>query len=173
MCVSEHLLHRLAMWHLLTQYRRRKSAHKLAMAKDHKAFPVSLSIAGRTACAIETCSHQCHQPLCRRFRATLGGLDFDCIFSLHPYYSRDYRSTIHIKLRLRRTGVFPEVQIYGFKCFSGPTRVFKFMKNHDVSSHVGQKNRPWTKPFDRSVLGLYFMKIDDILTKCILETYST
>ena len=36
----------------------------------------------------------------------------------------------------------------------------------------GQKNRLCTKPFEYTVLGSYFMKINDILIKWILKTYS-
>ena len=32
--------------------------------------------------------------------------------------------------------------------------------------------KKWAKPFDGSVLGSYFMKIDNMLTKWILKTYS-
>ncbi len=45
----------------------------------------------------------------------LDGSDSDSISPLHPYYSRDYRSTSHMKLRSRRTGVFPEVQVCVFE----------------------------------------------------------
>ena len=36
-----------------------------------------------------------------------------------------------------------------------------------------QKKRPCAKPFDYTVLGSYFMKINDMLTKLILKMYST
>ena len=76
------------------------------------------------------------------------------------------------ELRSRRTGVFPEVQVCGFECFSGPRKVFKFMKIM-IFHHVWiQKNRTWAKPFNCSVLGSYFMKINDILTKWIIKAYS-
>ena len=53
-----------------------------------------------------------------------------------------------------------------------PRGFFKFMKNHDFSPHLGPKKRSWAKPFERTVLGSYFMKINDILTKWILKTCS-
>ena len=53
-----------------------------------------------------------------------------------------------------------------------PGGFFKFMKNRDFSPHMGPKQSTWTKPFDYSVLCSYFMKINDILTKWILKTYS-
>ena len=52
------------------------------------------------------------------------GSDSDGISPLYPYYSRDYRSTSHIKLRSRRSAVFPEVQVSVSECFQGPRRVF-------------------------------------------------
>ena len=59
-----------------------------------------------------------------------------------------------------------------FSSVSGVTGGFsKFMKNHDCSPRMSQKNRSWAKPFDHTVLGSYFMKINDILTKWILKTY--
>ena len=101
------------------------------------------------------------------------GSDLDGISPLHPYYSRDYRSTSHIKLRSRRTGVFPEVQVCVFECFSGPRRVFQIHeKSWFFTTYGSNKKRPWAKPFGWTVLGSYFMKINDILTKWILKTYS-
>ncbi len=69
----------------------------------------------------------------------LDGSDSDGISPLHPYYSRDYRSTSHLKLRSRRTGVFPEVQVCVSECASGPRRVFRFVKKiNDFSPRLGQ-----------------------------------
>ena len=102
----------------------------------------------------------------------LDGSDSDGISPLHPYCSRDYRPTSHIKLRSRRTGVFPEVQEC-FRVFLRSQEGFSNLWKIVIFHHVWvQKNRPWTKPFDCSVLGSYFMKINDILTKWILKTCS-
>ncbi len=60
--------------------------------------------------------------------------------------------------------------------FSSVSRVlggfFKFMKIMIFHNVWVQKNRPWAKPFGWTVLGSYFMKINDILTKWMLKTYS-
>ena len=77
------------------------------------------------------------------------------------------------KLRSRRTGVFPEVQVCVFECFWGPKKVFQIHeKSWFFTTHGSKKKRSWAKPFERTVLGSYFMKINDILTKWILKTYS-
>ena len=52
-----------------------------------------------------------------------------------------------------------------------PGGFFKIMKNHGCSPRMGPKKRLWAKPFERTVLGSYFMKNYDILPKWILKTY--
>ena len=82
--------------------------------------------------------------------------DSDGISPLHPYYSRDYRSTSHTKLRSRRTGVFPEVQVCVSEGFWGLRRVFQISENHDLSSRMGQKIvhalNPLTAPYSAPIL---------------------
>ncbi len=54
-----------------------------------------------------------------------------------------------------------------------PGGFFRFVTNRDFSPRLGPtKKHSWAKPFDCSVRGSYFMKINDILTKRILKTYS-
>ena len=70
----------------------------------------------------------------------LDGSDSDGISPLHPYNSRDYRSTSHIKLRSRRTSVF-----YRSKCaFSNVSQVprgfFKFIKFCQLNIYSIQVN---------------------------------
>ena len=101
------------------------------------------------------------------------GSALDGISPLHPYYSRDYRSTSHIVASLAKDqcfsiglGVCSRVFLRSQEGFSNLWKIIIF-------HHVWvKKNRPWAKPFERTVLGSYFMKINDILTKWILETYS-
>ena len=62
------------------------------------------------------------------------------ISPLHPYYSRDYRSTSHIKAKLAKVRCF----FQRYRCvFSTGSQVpggfFKFMKNHDVSPRMDPK----------------------------------
>ena len=103
----------------------------------------------------------------------LDGSDSDGISPLHPYYSRDYRSTSHIKRSSRRSGVFPEVQVCVSECFWGPRKVFQIYEKSWFFTTSGSKkivHEP--NPFSYTVLGSYFMKIYDVLTTWILKTYS-
>ena len=86
------------------------------------------------------------------------GSDVDGISSLHPYYSRDYRSTSHMIASLAKDRCFSRGPGVWFRCF-------RFVKNHDFAPRLGPKNRPCAKPFERTVLSSYFMKNYDILTK--------
>ena len=79
------------------------------------------------------------------------------ISPLHPYYSRDYRSTNHIKLRSRRTGVFPEVQVCVFECFSGHRRVFQIHEKSWFFTTYGSKKivhgpNPLNGPYSAHIL---------------------
>ena len=49
------------------------------------------------------------------------------------------RSTSHRKAKLRRSGVFPEIQVCVSECFWGPRSVFIFMKNRDFSPRTDPK----------------------------------
>ena len=103
----------------------------------------------------------------------LDGSDLDGISPLHPYYSRDYRSTSHLVANLAKVRCFSRSPGVCFRMFlrsqEGFSNLWKIMIFHHVWV---QKNRPWAKPFDCSVLSSYFVKIYDILTKWILKTYS-
>ena len=77
-----------------------------------------------------------------------------------------------MKRSSRRSGVFPEVQVCVSECFSGPRRVFRFVKNRDFSPRLGPKKSSMSQTFEQTVLGSYFTKIYDILTKWILKTHS-
>ncbi len=66
--------------------------------------------------------------------------DSDGISPLHPYYSRDYRST---KSEAREGPVFFQRSRCVFPSVSKvPGGFFKFMKNRDFSPRLGPKNRP-------------------------------
>ena len=53
-----------------------------------------------------------------------------------------------------------------FEWCSGYKRVFQIYEtNRDYSPRLGPKNRPWAKSFERTVLGSYFTKMYDMLTK--------
>ncbi len=58
-----------------------------------------------------------------------------------------------------------------FECFSGPRRVFQIHEKSWFFTTYRSKKRSCAKPFDYTVLGSYFMKSNDILTKWILKTY--
>ena len=101
------------------------------------------------------------------------GSDSDGISPLHPYYSRDYRSTSHMRASLAKDRCFSRGLGVCFRVFLTSQESFSNSWKIVIFHHVWvQKNRSWAKPFDRSVLGSYFMKINDILTKWILKTYS-
>ncbi len=101
------------------------------------------------------------------------GSDSDGISPLHPYCSRDYRSTSHIKLKLAKDRCFSRGLGMCFRVFLRSQEDFSNSWKMTMFHHVWvQKNRPWAKPFERTVLGTYFMKINNILTKWSLNAYS-
>ena len=98
----------------------------------------------------------------------LDGPDSDGISPLHPYYSRDYRSTSHMRASLAKDRCFSRGPGVCFRVFLRSREDFSNSWKIMMFHHVWvQKNRPWAKPFDHTVLGSYFMKINDILTKLI------
>ncbi len=81
---------------------------------------------------------------------------------LHPYYSRDYRSTSHIKLRSRRTGVVPEVQVCVFECVSGPRRIFQIHEKSWFFTTSGSKKivhapNPLGGPYSAHILWTFMI----------------
>ena len=87
----------------------------------------------------------------------LDGSDSDSVSPLHPYYSRDYRSTNHIKLRSRRTGVVPEVQVCVFEWFSSSKRVFQIHGKSWFFTTYGSKKivhgpNPLNGPYSAPIL---------------------
>ncbi len=94
-------------------------------------------------------------------------VDSGSISPMCPYYSRDCRSTSHVKTSPAKDRWDSRSPVRGFEWLLYHRRVFQIhkQKNHNCSPHIGQQNRPWPKPFEYTVLSSYFMNINGMLTR--------